>query len=65
MKTSQQYLLMFPIMAQNGAGVVDRLPFSDEKGVNGLVSTGCFGISMELWNYYLSYSHEEKKTSYM
>lgn len=35
-------------MSQKGARDADRLSFADEKGVNGLVSTGCFWISGEM-----------------
>lgn len=35
-------------MSQKGARDADRLSFADEKGVNGLVSTGCFWISREM-----------------
>lgn len=43
-----RYVLTLPIMSQKGAGGADRLGFSDEEGVNGLVSTGCFRIGMDL-----------------
>lgn len=35
-------------MSQEGARDAGRLSFADERAVNGLVSTGCFGISMEM-----------------
>lgn len=52
-------------MSQKGARDADRLSFADQKGVNGLVSTGCFWVSGEMIIIEAILKTGKKETSYM